>query len=61
METKHFVVFDSDSHVIEPLALWEKYLDPEYMEPMPESLIARMMGCNAARHFATATSPSPVE
>ena len=23
-------MFDSDSHVVEPPALWEKYLDPEY-------------------------------
>ena len=30
MPTKDFVVFDSDSHVVEPSALWEKYLDPEY-------------------------------
>jgi predicted TIM-barrel fold metal-dependent hydrolase len=28
--TKDFVVFDGDSHVAEPRALWEKYLDPEY-------------------------------
>ena len=30
MATKNFAVFDSDSHVVEPPALWEKYLDPEY-------------------------------
>jgi len=30
MGTKDFIVFDSDSHVVEPPALWEKYLDPEY-------------------------------
>ncbi len=30
MATKDFAVFDSDSHVVEPIALWEKYLDPEY-------------------------------
>jgi predicted TIM-barrel fold metal-dependent hydrolase len=28
--TKHFTVFDSDSHVVEPPELWEKYLDPAY-------------------------------
>jgi len=27
---KRFSVFDSDSHVVEPPELWEKYLDPEY-------------------------------
>jgi hypothetical protein len=26
----HFTVFDSDSHVVEPPELWEKYLDPEH-------------------------------
>src|SRR5437868_3837086 len=28
--TKDFVVFDGDSHVVEPPALWGEYLDPEY-------------------------------
>jgi len=28
--TKDFAVFDADSHVVEPPALWEKYLEPEY-------------------------------
>ena len=27
---KTFPVFDSDSHVVEPSELWEKYLEPEY-------------------------------
>jgi predicted TIM-barrel fold metal-dependent hydrolase len=30
MATKEFAVFDADSHVVEPPALWEKYLEPEY-------------------------------
>src|SRR5215472_4538486 len=30
MTTKDFAVFDSDSHVVEPTTLWDKYLDPEY-------------------------------
>src|SRR5690349_9401549 len=30
MPSKDFIVFDSDSHVVEPPARWEKYLDPEY-------------------------------
>ena len=30
MTMKNFAVFDSDSHVVEPPELWEKYLDPEY-------------------------------
>jgi hypothetical protein len=27
LATKEFAVFDSDSHVVEPPELWEKYLD----------------------------------
>ena len=27
---KRLAVFDSDTHVVEPRELWEKYLDPEY-------------------------------
>ena len=27
---KDFSVFDSDSHVVEPREVWEKYLEPEY-------------------------------
>jgi predicted TIM-barrel fold metal-dependent hydrolase len=27
---KGFAVFDSDSHVVEPREVWEKYLEPEY-------------------------------
>ncbi len=28
--TKRVAVFDSDSHVVEPRELWERYLDPEF-------------------------------
>ena len=28
--SKSFCVFDSDSHVVEPRAIWDTYLDPEY-------------------------------
>ena len=28
--SRHVAVFDSDSHVVEPPELWEKYLDPEF-------------------------------
>lgn len=28
--SKNFCVFDSDSHVVEPHAIWDTYLDPEY-------------------------------
>ena len=27
---KNFAVFDGDAHVVEPRAVWEQYLDPEY-------------------------------
>jgi uncharacterized protein len=30
MAGKNFAVFDGDSHVVEPLELWTKYLEPEY-------------------------------
>ncbi len=30
MPNKQFAVFDSDSHVVEPRELWDKYLEPEY-------------------------------
>jgi uncharacterized protein len=30
MPHKGFAVFDADTHVVEPRALWEKYLEPEY-------------------------------
>ena len=30
MTIKDFAVFDADSHVVEPPALWEKYLEPDY-------------------------------
>jgi predicted TIM-barrel fold metal-dependent hydrolase len=30
MPTKHFTVFDSDSHVVEPPAVWDKYLDADF-------------------------------
>jgi uncharacterized protein len=32
MTTKDFAVFDSDSHVVEPPELWEKYLEPKYCQ-----------------------------
>ena len=30
MPVKSFPVFDSDTHVVEPKDLWERYLDPDY-------------------------------
>jgi predicted TIM-barrel fold metal-dependent hydrolase len=31
--SRSFAVFDADSHVVEPRALWEKYVEPEYRIP----------------------------
>ena len=28
--SKAFPVFDADSHVVEPVDVWERYLDPEF-------------------------------
>ena len=28
--TKHFAVFDTDTHVVEPHEVWDVYLEPEY-------------------------------
>jgi predicted TIM-barrel fold metal-dependent hydrolase len=47
MATKDFVVFDSDSHVVEPPALWEKYLDPEY-RPLGKHALWRQEGRTGA-------------
>ena len=33
MTTKDFAVFDCDSHLVEPRALWERHLEPEYCTP----------------------------
>lgn len=30
MANKRFIVFDADSHVVEPAEIWTKYLEPEY-------------------------------
>jgi len=38
MAKKSFPVFDSDSHVVEPRELWEKYLEPEYRVPGKHAL-----------------------
>src|SRR5579883_756815 len=33
MAARSVTIFDADSHVVEPRAVWEKYLDPEYRIP----------------------------
>ncbi len=35
-------VFDCDSHVLEPTAIWEKHLDPEYRVPARSSFFYRL-------------------
>jgi len=44
---KDFPVFDSDSHVVEPAALWESYLDPEY-RALGKHALWRQEGRNGA-------------
>ena len=38
---KRFAVFDSDSHVVEPRDVWEKYLEPEYRAGKTRSVAGR--------------------
>src|SRR5215469_10527795 len=67
MTTKEFPVFDADSHVVEPTALWEKYLDPEYRTLGKHALwrqegrtgdISRSMArCSATRATPTCRAP----
>ena len=45
--TKDFAVFDADSHVVEPPALWEKYLEPEY-RPLGRHALWRQEGRTVA-------------
>ena len=34
---KHgFKVFDSDMHLVEPVDLWERYIDPAYKDRAPK-------------------------
>jgi hypothetical protein len=48
MTTRDFVVFDSDSHVVEPPPLWERYLEPEYQR-------SASMRCSARK-----AAPAPI-
>jgi uncharacterized protein len=35
---KHgFKVFDSDMHLVEPVDLWERYIDPAYKDRAPKA------------------------
>ena len=45
--TKDFAVFDADSHVVEPPALWEKYLEPGY-RPLGRHALWRQEGRTVA-------------
>ena len=57
METKDFVVFDGDSHVVEPPALWEKYLDPEY-RTLGKHALWRQEGAPLARAISESIAPA---
>lgn len=35
---RRIAVFDSNSHIVEPPEIWEKYLDPEFRVPGKRAL-----------------------
>ena len=39
MSNKSFKVMDSDMHVLEPIDLWERYIDPEFKDRAPKGLL----------------------
>jgi len=62
MTTKDFVVFDGDSHVVEPPALWEKYLEPNTARSASTRCSARKatpapVSRLMAKSFATMATP----
>ena len=39
MAKQGFKVMDSDMHVLEPVDLWERYIDPEFKDRAPRGLL----------------------
>ena len=37
--TRAYNVVDADGHILEPLDLWDKYIDPEFRERRPRFVI----------------------
>jgi uncharacterized protein len=37
--TRAYNVIDADGHILEPLDLWDKYMDPEFFERRPRFVI----------------------
>ena len=37
--TRAYNVVDADGHILEPLNLWDEYIDPEYRERRPRFTI----------------------
>jgi hypothetical protein len=37
--SRTYDIIDADAHVLEPLDLWEKYMDPAYRERAPRLII----------------------
>jgi hypothetical protein len=37
-------VIDADGHILEPIDLWEKYMDPKYRETCPKMLFTEQGG-----------------
>jgi len=39
--TRAYNVVDADGHILEPLDLWEKYMDPKFRDRAPVAALAR--------------------
>ena len=52
---KAFAVFDGDTHVVEPPAVWEAYLAPEFRTPGKTALWRGMFGFIVSRNILPLT------
>ena len=37
--TRTYKVIDADGHILEPLDLWDRYMDPAYRERAPRMIL----------------------
>ena len=60
MAKNGFKVFDSDMHLVEPVDLWERYIDPAYKDRAPKGLSRhpRDLGVQVAGHTFPAENRS---
>ena len=49
-------VVDADGHILEPLDLWDNYIDPEFRERRPRFVIDERQGTPARRGQAAGQS-----